>query len=144
MSLHSSRSLMAAMAGLIAANPALAGRVSVVDAEIRREQLPGRLLSHAEALKAYATSPADPARATQAPHVAGSPGPGMTTVLLHELPPDHVLRTTPLSQVPGAQIRNKQSQLWRDMPGWYIGRCAYNDLGPSWAECNEFRAEAQP
>lgn len=66
----------------------------------------------------------------------------MTDVLLETLPPDHALRTTPLSQVPGAQIRNRQSQLWRDMPGWHIGRFAYNDLAPLWAECNEFRAEA--
>jgi hypothetical protein len=64
------------------------------------------------------------------------------TVLLHTLPAGHPLRTTPLSAVPGAQIRNKQSQLWRDMPGWHIGRYAFNDLGPSWAECNEFRAPA--
>lgn len=43
MSLHSARMAVAAMAGLIAANPALAGRVAVVDDEPRyREPLPKR------------------------------------------------------------------------------------------------------
>lgn len=82
MSLHTTRSLLAAVAGLIAANPALAGRVVAVDDDplglrdkprrrldpepLYREPIRGARLSLSEARAAYATPPADQARADAA------------------------------------------------------------------------------
>lgn len=63
--------------------------------------------------------------------------------LLHELPADHPLRNTPLGEI-GAEVRNLQSTLWRDLKTWYIGRCTYNQLGDSWTSTNEFRAVDWP
>lgn len=61
-------------------------------------------------------------------------------MLLHELPIDHPARNTPLAQI-GAEVRNLTSQQWRDLKTWRIGRSTYNELGPVWTECNQFRVE---
>jgi len=72
------------------------------------------------------------------------------TVLLHTLPADHPLRTAPLGKL-DAQCRCVPTMLpdqkpgaWRDVKTWYIGRCTYNQLGPSWTETSEFRCEDMP
>lgn len=56
---------------------------------------------------------------------------------LHELPPGHELRTRPLA---GAQVRNRNSKLWRDItPSWAIAKNCYDQLGFAWTKTNEFR-----
>ncbi len=59
--------------------------------------------------------------------------------LLHELPAEHPLRTTPLRDI-GAQVRNRVQTNWRDCSTWRIGASTYNALGPAWTETNDFRA----
>lgn len=59
--------------------------------------------------------------------------------LLHTLPVEHPLRTTPMGEI-GAQVRNLQQSAWRDLATWYIARVTFNQLGTAWTETNEFRA----
>ena len=61
-------------------------------------------------------------------------------ILLHELPPDHPLRTTPMADIK-AECRNLQSQTWRPVQRWLIGKVTYNQLRGPWLDLNEFRTE---
>lgn len=52
--------------------------------------------------------------------------------LLHELPPDHELRNTPLGKLE-AEYLNKASTVWAKVtPSYGIAKNTYNQLGPVW------------
>jgi hypothetical protein len=61
-------------------------------------------------------------------------------IYLKDLSEDHPLRNLPLGQIK-AEIRNIWQTKWRSVSNWRVARATYNELGPVWIECSQWRVQ---